>query len=72
MNLAEGSGEYSPLEKARFYRIARRSATESAAGLDYLVDVELACEEEIEDLLNLLRRLVGMIVLLIRANEVRD
>ena len=33
-NIAEGAGEYAPADKARFYRIARRSATESAAILD--------------------------------------
>ena len=34
LNIAEGAGEYSRKEKARFYRIALRSATESAAILD--------------------------------------
>jgi four helix bundle protein len=33
-NIAEGAGEYSKPEKIRFYRIARRSATECAAILD--------------------------------------
>src|SRR5215210_5652179 len=33
-NIAEGAGEFAADEKARFYRIARRSATESAAILD--------------------------------------
>ena len=33
-NIAEGAGEYSGAEKARFYRIARRSGTECAAILD--------------------------------------
>jgi four helix bundle protein len=32
-NIAEGVGEYSPAEKARFYRIARRSAVECASHL---------------------------------------
>ena len=31
LNVAEGAGEFSINEKARFYRIAKRSATESAA-----------------------------------------
>ena len=31
--IAEGVGEYSPAEKARFYRIARRSAVECASHL---------------------------------------
>ena len=34
LNIAEGAGEFSGPEKARFYRIARRSATECAAILD--------------------------------------
>ena len=34
LNIAEGAGEFSPKDKARFYRIALRSATESAAILD--------------------------------------
>ena len=33
-NIAEGAGEFAPAEKRRFYRMARRSATESAAILD--------------------------------------
>jgi len=31
LNIAEGAGEFSSAEKARFYRMAKRSATESAA-----------------------------------------
>lgn len=34
LNIAEGAGEFSGAEKARFYRIAKRSATECAAILD--------------------------------------
>ncbi|HEY1547286.1 MAG TPA: four helix bundle protein [Kofleriaceae bacterium] len=33
-NIAEGAGEFAPNDKARFYRMARRSATECAAILD--------------------------------------
>jgi four helix bundle protein len=36
LNIAEGAGEFSRKEKARFYRIARRSATESAGLFDIL------------------------------------
>jgi len=35
-NLAEGAGEFRPKEKARFYRMGRRSATEIAAWLDVI------------------------------------
>ena len=34
LNVAEGAGEFAAADKARFYRMARRSATESAAILD--------------------------------------
>jgi four helix bundle protein len=34
VNIAEGAGEFSPREKARFYRMALRSATEASAILD--------------------------------------
>jgi four helix bundle protein len=34
LNIAEGAGEFSRPEKARFYRMAKRSATECAAALD--------------------------------------
>lgn len=33
LNIAEGAGEFSPAEKARFYRMARRFALESAGAL---------------------------------------
>jgi four helix bundle protein len=36
LNIAEGAGEFSRKEKARFYRMARRSATESAGIFDVL------------------------------------
>ena len=34
LNIAEGAEEFSPAEKARFYRMARRSAAECMAILD--------------------------------------
>ena len=34
LNIAEGAGEFRPLEKARFYRTSLRSTTESAAVID--------------------------------------
>ena len=45
LNIAEGAGEFSAAEKARFYRIARRSATESAAILDVCRKLQLASED---------------------------
>src|SRR5215475_486885 len=34
LNVAEGAGEFAPADKARFYRMARRSGTECVAILD--------------------------------------
>ena len=42
LNIAEGAGEFSANEKLRFYRMARRSATECAAVLDICRRLDLA------------------------------
>jgi four helix bundle protein len=39
--IAEGAGEFSAAEKARFYRMGRRSATECAAVLDVCARLQL-------------------------------
>lgn len=41
LNIAEGAGEYAPDEKARFYRMAKRSATECAGVLDVCQRLQL-------------------------------
>ena len=62
LNIAEGAGEFSPKEKVRFYRIARRSATECAAVLDVLGQLRLADEESLVTGRQLLQRIVSMLV----------
>lgn len=44
LNIAEGAGEYAPTEKARFYRMAKRSATECSSILDILKHLHLIDE----------------------------
>ncbi len=44
LNIAEGAGEFAAADRARFYRFARRSATESAAIIDALAALELTDE----------------------------
>ena len=44
LNIAEGGGEFSANEKIRFYRMARRSATECAGILDICVQLNLIDE----------------------------
>ena len=65
-NIAEGAGEYSGAEKARFYRIARRSATECAAILDVAQRLRLVEDERYEAGRGLLLRVVSMLVKIAR------
>src|ERR1700733_15387485 len=44
LNIAEGAGEYAIDEKARFYRMAKRSATECAGVLDVCQRLQLVEE----------------------------
>jgi four helix bundle protein len=67
LNTAEGAGEFSPDEKVRFYRIARRSATETAAILDILERRKAVPTEAIEPARQLLVRVVQLLVGLITA-----
>ena len=61
LNIAEGAGEYSSNEKCRFYRMAKRSATECAGILD--VCYQLALMEELRHAKSrvLLLRIVAML-----------
>jgi four helix bundle protein len=68
LNTAEGAGEFSPDEKVRFYRIARRSPTETAAILDILERrkaVPATAIDPINPARQLLVRVVQMLVGLI-------
>jgi four helix bundle protein len=72
LNIAEGSGEFAPKEKARFYRIAKRSGTECGAILDHMVDLGLLAEVQIAPARTLIRRITGALVKLIQATERRS
>lgn len=69
LNIAEGAGEYQPKEKARFYRIARRSTTETAAILDLLTDAEALTGSEVLPAKEIAPRLVGTLVGLVKGLE---
>ena len=45
LNIAEGAGEYAIDEKVRFYRMAKRSATECAGILDVCQKLQLMDEQ---------------------------
>jgi four helix bundle protein len=61
LNIAEGSGEFSKRDKARFYRMALRSATECAAILDVCRELELSKSEPIQQGREHLNRIVAML-----------
>ncbi len=61
LNIAEGAGEFSRRDKARFYRIARRSAAECAAILDVCHHLNLAADRDIASGKELLNRIAAML-----------
>ena len=69
LNIAEGAGEYRPLEKARFYRIARRSASECTGILDVILDHGLLTAGELRFERELARRIVAQLVRLCKRME---
>ncbi|MCA9490129.1 MAG: four helix bundle protein [Myxococcales bacterium] len=71
LNIAEGAGEFSPEEKERFYRMARRSATECAGQVVVCRRLGLAEDSRTEEALDVLARVVGMLVTLIRSCNAR-
>lgn len=64
-NIAEGAGEFASADKARFYRMARRSATESAAILDACRALSLATDEAPQTGRALLLRIVAMLTAMV-------
>lgn len=69
LNIAEGAGEFAAREKARFYRIARRSATECAAILDVATRLGLANPTKSDAAKMTLRNIVAMLVRLAKRME---
>ena len=67
LNVAEGAGEFSRQEKARFYRMARRSATECAAILDVCSRLSLVEKTSYGAGRELLLRVVSMLTKMTRS-----
>jgi four helix bundle protein len=67
LNIAEGAGEYSRSEKARFYRMSRRSATECAAIVDICKTLELGHTAVWTECRLTLLSIVSMLVKLIKS-----
>lgn len=66
LNIAEGAGEYSDQEKSRFYRMARRSATECASIFDICRRLQLIDEQQLLKGRQLLIRIVSMLTKMVR------
>ena len=62
LNIAEGAGEYALDEKARFYRMAKRSATECAGVLDVCQRLRLVEESRYMKGRELLIGIVSMLI----------
>ncbi len=65
LNTAEGAGEFSSAEKARFYRLARRSATECGAALDMCRVLSLSEDAALSAGDQMLVRIVSMLTKMI-------
>ena len=61
LNIADGAGEYSRDEKSRFYRIAKRSATECAGIFDVCQRLHLIEDKQYSQVRELLIRIVSML-----------
>jgi four helix bundle protein len=72
LNIAEGAGEFAAGDKARFYRMARRSATESAAILHVCERLTLIDHERSRTGRDLLVSIVSMLVTMIRRDGRSD
>ena len=65
LNIGEGAGEFSKKEKARFYRMALRSATESASTIDIVYRFEHITDQLYHSAEHTLDRIIAMLTKLI-------
>jgi four helix bundle protein len=70
LNIAEGAGEYSENEKVRFYRMARRSATECASIFDICWRVGIIEKAKYLKSRELLMRIVAMLTKMSQNNNI--
>jgi four helix bundle protein len=65
-NTAEGAGEFAKKEKARFYRMALRSSTESASIIDVIYGFGFIGVDLYDAAERLLDRIIGMLTKLVQ------
>ena len=61
LDIAEGAGEFSLPDKQRFYRMAKRSATETSAIVDILARRGQASPDQLQPIQDLIIRVVSML-----------
>jgi four helix bundle protein len=71
LNIAEGNGKFSKVDRARFLEIARGSALECAACLDVLVARKFVSPEQITSAKEQLVRIVNMLMGLLKRFSAR-
>jgi four helix bundle protein len=71
LNIAEGAAEVAPREKARIYRIAKRSGFETVAALDLGIDAGFLKEKSLVASLDLLNSVIGMLTTMSKKAEAR-
>ena len=71
LNISEGAGEFSPGDKVRFYRMAKRSATEAAAQVIVATRLGLTGDTDVARARKLLHRVVSMLVRMVARVESR-
>ena len=69
LNIAEGAGEFSTNEKSRFYRMAKRSGTETAAILDVAKRLDIIHEDHYQKGRELLIRIIMMLTKLAQKSD---
>ena len=72
LNIAEGAGEFKPLEKARFYRMALRSASESSSVIQILFRLNFIRQSEFEPAYHFFCSTGKMLTKLISSVEKRE
>lgn len=69
LNIAEGAGEFSGAEKSRFYRMAKRSATECSGIFDVCLRLQWIEKGLYEKGRELLLRIVAMLTKMSKMNS---
>jgi four helix bundle protein len=68
LNIAEGNGKRTQLDRCKFFYISRGSAFECAAALDVLVAKNILMQDEIQAGKEILLKTVSMLIKLIDSN----